>query len=95
MHLVEEDAARCALDEAALKWEGTGTAWEQATWVVLHDPMIGRPVTESGKTSSFTYDGARSIKQPTITLLCEVRGDTTVIHDARFNEASFGPVGDA
>jgi hypothetical protein len=54
VHLIEEDAARMALDEAALKWEGASLAWEAATWIVLHDPLVGSSVTESGKTRAFT-----------------------------------------
>jgi hypothetical protein len=95
VHIVEEDAARKSLDEAETKWAGALDAWEAATWVLVHDPTVGVPVTESGKTRSFTYEGARSIKQPTITLLYEIRGDTTVIHDAFFKEAPFGQVGRA
>lgn len=95
MHIVEENAARKALDDALLKWDGAETAWEAATWIVLHDTEVGRAVTESGKTRSYTYEGARSIKQPTITLLYELRDGVMHIHDAIFKEAPYGQVGRA
>jgi hypothetical protein len=95
VHLIEEDAARRAFDDACLKWEGASVAWEATTWVVLRDPTVGRPVTESGKTRAFTYEGASSIKQPTVTLLYEIRSGEIVVQDARFSEARFGQVGRA
>jgi hypothetical protein len=95
VHFSEEEAARRSFDEACLKWEGASVAWEAATWVVMHDELVGRPVTESGKTRAFTYDGARSIKQATITLIYEIRTGEIVIHDAKFSEASYGQVGKA
>lgn len=95
MHLIEEEAARKALDDAELIWEGAYSAWEAATWVVIHDPLVGVKVTESGRTRAFTYEGARSIKQPTVTILYETRGDTTVIHDAIFKEAPYAQAGRA
>ena len=95
MHLIEEDAARRALDEAELKWEGVSVAWEAITWAVAHDPEVGKRITESGKTRLFTYDGARSIKQPTITIVYELREGETVIHEARFTEAPHAYAGRA
>jgi hypothetical protein len=95
VHLIEQPSAQAAFDDACEKWQGAAIAWECATWVLLRDPNIGDPVTESGKTRSFTYQGARSIHQPSITLLYELRGDETIIHDAKFFEASYGSVGRA
>ncbi len=95
MHLIEENAARLALDAAMEKWSGADAAWQAATWAILHDPLSGIPVTESGRTRSYTYEGARSIKQPTVTILYEFRGDETVIHDANFREASYAQAGRA
>jgi len=95
VHLIEEEAARRALDEAESRWEGAYSAWEAATWTVMRDPLAGKSVTESGKTRAFTYEGARSIKQPSVTILYENRGDTTVIHDAFFKEAPYFQAGRA
>jgi hypothetical protein len=95
VHFIEEEAARRAFDAAVLKWEGAHVAWEAITWAILHDPTVGKAVTESGKTRLFTYDGARSIKQPTITIIYGLRHGETVIHEARFTEAPFAQAGRA
>lgn len=95
MHLIEEPTAQTALDEASLKWDQAYQAWECATWAVLHDHTLGWAVTTSGKTRSFTFDGARSLDMPTVTILYEIRGDEIVIHDALFEEAKYGQAGRA
>lgn len=95
MHLVEDGTATAALDDALLKWEGTAVAWECATWVVLRDPSIGAPLKEGGALRVFTYDGARSIKQPTITLIYETGRHEITVKAARFEEAKYGTTGRA
>jgi hypothetical protein len=93
LHLVEDPPAQQALDEALEKWTGAGVAWEAATWVVLRDPGIGVPLFEGGNIRSFTYEGARSIDQPTITLIYEKVGHETIIRAAKFSEAKYGNAG--
>lgn len=95
MHLVEDPEAQLALDEALEKWAGTAVAWEAATWVVLRDPEIGTPLNESGTVRVFTYQGARSISQPTITLLYTFSRHETTIKAARFEQAKHGQAGHA
>jgi hypothetical protein len=71
-------------------------AWEAATWTIAHDERAGFPVTESGRTRSHTYEGARSIDMPTVTLLYEIPENDShplIIHDALFTDARYGQVG--
>ncbi|CAH2402959.1 hypothetical protein MES4922_300141 [Mesorhizobium ventifaucium] len=52
--------------------------------------------TEDGKIRAFTYEGAKSIKQPTITIVYEVVGkNQVVIRNARFTEPKYGRTGRA
>lgn len=96
MHLVEDPEAQLALDEAVEKWAGTQIAWEAATWVVLHDNEIGVALTSDGMIRAFTYEGAKSIHQPTITLVYEIVGkQEIVIRRARFTEPKYGQAGRA
>jgi hypothetical protein len=68
-------------------------AWEAATWIIARDPTAGDPVTESGITRAYTFEGARSIDLPTLTLLYEVQAETIVIHDALFADSRHGQAG--
>ena len=96
MHLVEDPEAQLALDDAVEKWPGTPVAWEAITWVLVHDPQVGVPVTEDGTIRSFTYVGARSIQQPTITVVYEIVGrHEVIIRRARFAEPKHGQAGRA
>lgn len=93
MHLVEDKEAQDALHDALLRWKGTVAAWEIVTWVVLRDPGVGIPLTEDGAIGSFTYQGAKSIEQPTITVVYETTRMETTIRSALFTEPKFGQVG--
>lgn len=95
MHVIEERSAEAALNAAMSKWTGTQTAWEAATWAVLHDTSLGYPLHESGRVRAFTFPGARSTKMPDITIVYEVQGDAVVIHDALFKESAYGQSGRA
>ncbi|MCO5057800.1 MAG: hypothetical protein M9905_07940 [Rhizobiaceae bacterium] len=96
MHLIEDPPAQLALDNAIEKWEGTPIAWEAITWVLLHDPKVGVPMTEDGMLRSFTYEGAKSIKQPTIVVVYEIVGKhEIVVKDALFKEPEYGQAGTA
>jgi hypothetical protein len=68
-------------------------AWEAATWIIARDPNAGVPVTESGLTRAYTFEGARSIDLPTVTLLYEMQVETIVIHDALFSDSRQGQAG--
>ena len=96
MHIVEDPDAQRALDDAIERWEGTPIAWDAVTWVLMRDPNLGKALTEDGSIRAFTYEGARSIKQPTITMVYEIVGKhEIVIRDARFTEPKYGQVGRA
>ncbi|PZV37481.1 hypothetical protein B5V02_14370 [Mesorhizobium kowhaii] len=96
MHIVEDPEAQFALDDAVEKWAGTPTAWEAVTWVLMRDQDLGTALTEDGKIRVFTYEGAKSIKQPTITVVYEVVGKhEIVIRNARFTEPSYAQAGRA
>lgn len=93
---MEDKPAQLALDEAVEKWDGTPEAWEAITWVLVHDPQVGAALTDDGHIRAFTYDGAKSIHQPTITVVYEIVGKhEIVIRDARFTEPKYGQVGRA
>lgn len=89
----EEDAARRSLDAASERWSRAIEAWEAATWTIARDPEAGEAVTESGKTRAYTFEGARSIDMPTITLLYETEPDYIIVHDALFTDAKHGQAG--
>lgn len=95
MHLVEDHVARAAFDDATERWAGTSDAWEAATWVILRDPEIGTAISEDGKLRSFTYDGTKSTKQPTITLLYEISVHEMIIRAAKFSEPKYVRAGRA
>lgn len=88
MHLIEEDDARRAYGAACLKWKNADRAWDTITYVVLHDQYAGTPLSESGGIRALSLEGARSIDMPTLTIVYERRGDTTIIHNAVFKNAS-------
>lgn len=91
----EESAAQAAYDNAVKRWSRADDAWQMVTWVVVRDPLLGRPVTESGQTRAFTFDGARSIDMPDVTLLYQVTDMLVVIHDALFKDSTHGQAGHA
>ncbi len=95
MHLIEENDAKEALDAAVMKWPRAQDAWDTVTLVVINDPKEGRPINESGSLRSFTYVGARSIGMPDVTIIYELKGETTHIHDAMFKDATYAQAGHA
>jgi hypothetical protein len=78
----EEPAAQRSLDAALQRWARASDAWDAAIWIIARDPQAGEPVTESGITRAYTFEGARSIDLPTVTLLYELRAELIVVHDA-------------
>lgn len=65
--IVEEPRVSVVIDAAKQRWSRAKDAWETITWTLAHDPEVGKPLTESGRTRTFTIDGARSISLPTVT----------------------------
>jgi hypothetical protein len=94
--VIEQPRVSRALDDAKERWARAQDAWDTILWVIAHDPEgAGMALTESGATRSFTLDGARSIKLPTVTVLYESRLFEVVIHDAMFTDAKFAQAGRA
>jgi hypothetical protein len=91
--LREEDAAARSLNAALERWSRAMDAWEAATWTIAHDPRAGDPVTESGKTRAYSFEGARSIDMPSLTLLYEIADDYIIVHDALFANSRHGQAG--
>lgn len=95
LDIIEEERTRTAVDVAIERWARAQDAWEAVTWVVARDPIAGVAETESGRTRSFSFEGARSIELPTVTIIYEVTARAIVIHDALFAEANHGQAGRA
>lgn len=93
--IVEEPRVSVVIDAAKQRWSRAKDAWETITWTLAHDPEVGKPLTESGLTRSFTIDGARSIGLPTVTVLYAVSRFELTIHDAKFEDAKFAQAGRA
>jgi hypothetical protein len=93
--LVEQPAVQAAVDGARDRWPRGHDAWEAVTWVLSRDPIIGRPLTESGKTRAFTLEGAQSIGLPTVTVVYEDQAPYIVVHEAKFQDAKAHNAGHA
>jgi hypothetical protein len=93
--LVEQPSVAAAVDEARERWPRAADAWDAVTWVLARDPGVGRALTDSGKSRSFTLEGARSIGLPTVTLVYEIGSGIITVHDVRFTEAKYGQAGHA
>jgi hypothetical protein len=90
----EADAAERSLNAALERWSRAMDAWEAATWTIARDPKAGDPVTESGKTRAYSFEGARSIDMPSVTLIYEIEDDNHIIvHDALFMDSRHGQAG--
>lgn len=90
----EEKGVEKAVNAAYDQWPRAEDAWETVKDVVVRDPMgAGEAVTESGKTRSFTFDGASSIGLPSISVVYVVEDHNVVIRDVKFYEASYGVTG--
>lgn len=82
--IVEQEAVRMALNSAKAEWTRAGDAWEAATWVMAYDPEVGVPVTESGKTRSFVFQGSVSNGMPSLTVIYEDQDPCLIVHDVNF-----------
>ncbi|WP_138422061.1 hypothetical protein [Maritimibacter alexandrii] len=85
--IIEEEAARKAINDAEGKWPRAEMAWEAATLVIAYDPEEGKPLTESGKVRAFTYQGSRSIGMPSLTVVYEDQDPFLFVHDVKFWDA--------
>jgi hypothetical protein len=93
--IIEDSRVSRAIDDAKMRWPRAEDAWEAITWVIVRDPLIGIAVTESGNVRSFTFDGAKSIGLPTVTVVYETQHLVIVVQDALFQEPRFAQAGRA
>ncbi|MEM7423221.1 MAG: hypothetical protein AAF334_05820 [Pseudomonadota bacterium] len=85
--IIEQDAARLALNEAETKWPRADDIWGEIVFILAHDPEAGKPATESGKTRAFTQQGARSLGKPDAVVLYQDADPYIIVHSVRFQEA--------
>ena len=84
----EEDEVRRAVDAAYMRWARAHEAWEAVTWALARDPFsAGPPLSESGMVRAFVFEGARSIKMPTVKVVYLIRPSVVIISAALFEEA--------
>jgi hypothetical protein len=88
-------AARQAIDSAYDLWDDAERAWIAIEWAMVRDPHVGVPLTESGNIRAFLYDGARSIKQPDVEVIYEIRLNEIIVHSAVFADAKANQAGRA
>jgi hypothetical protein len=93
--VVEQPRVSRAIDDAKDRWPRAHDAWETISWTLARDPQVGKSLTESGLTRSFTIEGARSIGMPTVTVLYAIARFEITVHDATFKEARFAQAGRA
>jgi len=83
----QEPSVQNVVDDACERWERAAEAWDALIWVLARDRKVGIPISEGGRINALKYQGARSIKMPTIIALYEVQPGLIVIRSARFEEA--------
>lgn len=93
--LVEQPDVMRAVDEAEANWPRANDAWEAITWAIVREPYLGIAITESGNIRQFTFDGARTIGMPTVTVVYEMRHTEIIVHAARFEESKYRLAGNA
>lgn len=91
--LVHEPAVDLKLVKAEDRWDRAILVWELATYTLARDPEVGKVMTESGKTRSFTYPGAYSVGQPALTIVYEIAVTQIIVHDVMFEDAKNARIG--
>jgi hypothetical protein len=85
--VILESVAQKAVDSGCDKWQDAERAWRAIEWALAHDPAVGVPLTERGKVRGLLYDGARSIGQPDVEVIYEIREDEIIVRSAVFRDA--------
>lgn len=85
----EDPGVMHEVNEARLKWDWAEDVFELTKWAIALDPEAGKPVTESGITRAYTYQGARSgpFPSPSCTVLYSIGATDITIHKVRFQNA--------
>lgn len=95
LSIVEEPAAKEALDNACEQWPRAQDAFDSITWALARDPGFGSPINEAGRLWSAVIEGAGSIGLPTLQVIYETDPPYIVIHAAIFGEAKAPRAGHA
>lgn len=85
-HVIYDEPARKAANEAEDIWGRTDDAVIALEWALMHDPKAGDVITESGETRVIVYQGAKSAQMPTITAIYSFSTETLFLHDLKFDE---------
>lgn len=85
-HVIYDEPARIASNEAEDIWSRADDAVIALEWALMHDPNAGDPITESGETRVIVYQGAKSAQMPTITAVYSFSTETLFLHDLKFDE---------
>ena len=93
--LVLDEFARVSLDYICEHWEGGELAWLVIEWVLAHDELAGRLLTDKANVRGFEYAGARSIRQPDLYVIYEVREHEIVVKVIGYDEARAASAGHA
>jgi hypothetical protein len=93
--VVLESVALRAVDSACDKWRDAERAWIAIEWVLVRDPHVGVALTEHGNIRAFLYAGARSIDQPDVEVIYEIRQDEIIVRSAVFRDAKASFAGSA
>jgi hypothetical protein len=93
--VVLDEFARQSLDYVCEHWEGGGLAWSVIEWVLAHDQLAGRLLTDQADLRAFEYAGARSIRQPDLYVIYEVLEHQIVVKIIGYDEAKAASVGRA
>lgn len=77
-----------AVDDACEKWERARDAWDSITWSLARDPTVGAALNEAGTVRSLIFEGARSIKMPTVEVIYVHDRTTVTIVEATFHDSA-------
>lgn len=83
----EDEQVRLAVDAACQKWDRAIDAWETVCWALSRDPTVGKPLNEAGSVRGTIFDGARSIKMPSIDVIYTYDSQYITLKDARFYDS--------
>lgn len=72
------------LDEARREWARVDDAWVMIEWVLMRDPTVGEPMTESGQSRSFVFNGSVAHDMPDIQIVYVFDDNYITISSMRF-----------
>lgn len=90
MRVVRVDTdADVALDDARAGWARVDDAWEMIEWVLMRDPTVGEPLTESGTSRTFVFAGSITHEMPDIQVVYIFDENYITIKSVRFGAPSY------